>query len=94
MDDKGKKTYQNDPIFVFDQGRKDGQSVDQSVLGLVNYFLVIGITKKEIISVFEHENHRFKLQNEAKIQEKWPLFSVQIYIDDVPTGFFECQGKF
>ena len=55
-------------------------------------FLNKGITKKEIISVFEHENHRFKLQNEAKIQEKWPLFSVQIYIDDVPTGFFECQG--
>ena len=55
-------------------------------------FLNKGITKKEIISIFEHENHRFKLQNEAKIQEKWPLFSVQIYIDDVPTGFFECQG--
>ena len=78
-----------DQIFGQDQGPTDITSPD----GPDQYnFLNKGITKKEIISIFEHENHRFKLQNEAKIQEKWPLFSVQIYIDDVPTGFFECQG--
>ena len=74
-----------DQIFRQDQGPTDITSPDQY------NFLNKGITKKEIISIFEHENHRFKLQNEAKIQE-WPLFSVQINIDDVSTGFFECQG--